>query len=217
MRTAIFRLNILFILAGLFLLGGCASTQLKSSWRASDDTGSKLGKVAVFMLEQDENVRRFAEDQMVRAFPKGTVGTAGYTLFEKQESNIEAIREKLKEKGFDSILMARTVSVDKTQQNVPPTTQLVPTGPMLMGVSDPRSLDVYYKHVWGYTYQTTPGYVANQTTIVIETVLYRLPSGRPIWSAVSETRNPGSQAAMVQDLVGLIDRQLVKEGLVAEK
>ena len=42
---------------------------------------------------------------------------------------------------------ARTVSVDKTQQNVPPTTQLVPTGPMLMGVSDPRALDVYYKHV----------------------------------------------------------------------
>lgn len=198
-------------------LAGCASTELKSTWRSPEDRGPAMRKVAVFMLAPDENVRRFAEDQMVRTLPKGTTGTAGYTLFDKPESNIETIRGKLKEKGYDSILMARTVSVDKSQQNVPPSTQLVPTGPMLVGVSDPRSLDVYYRHVWGYTYQTTPGYVANLTTIVIETVLYRLPSGQAVWSAVSETRNPSSQAAMVQDLVALIDKQLTKEGLVAEK
>lgn len=201
-----------------FLLGltGCATTELKSTWRAQDDQGPALKKVAVFMLAADENVRRFAEDQMVRSLPKGTRGTAGYTLFDKPESNIETIRGKLKEKGYDAILMARTVSIDKTQQNVPPSTQLVPTGPMLIGVSDPKSLDIYYRHVWGYTYQTTPGYVANLTTIVIETVLYRLPGGQAVWSAVSETRNPNSQAEMIQELVSLIDRQLTKDGLLAK-
>jgi hypothetical protein len=93
---------------------------------------------------------------------------------------------------------------------------LVPTGPVLVGVADPRSLDVYYRHVWGYTYQTTPGYVANLTTIAIETVLYRLPAGQAVWSAVSESRNPSSQADMVRELVSLIDKQLTKEGLVAQ-
>lgn len=208
----------LTMLCGLaFGLGGCVSTQLKSTWRAPDDSGPQLRKVAVFMLTPEENVRRFAEDQMVRALPKGTTGIAGYTLFEKPESNIETIRGRLKEMGYDSILMARTISVDKTQQNIPPSTQIVPTGPILVGVADPRSLDVYYRHVWGYTYQTTPGYVADLTTIVIETVLYRLPSGQAVWSAVSESRNPSSQADMVQELVGLIDRQLTKDGLVAGK
>lgn len=208
----------LFVLScGLVLatLAGCVSTQLKSTWRAPDDHGPSLRKVAVFMFAPDENLRRFAEDQMVRALPKGTTGTPGYSLFDKPESNIDAIRGKLKEMGYDSILMARTVSVDQTQQNVPPTTQLVPTGPILMGVADPRSLDVYYRHVWGYTYQTTPGYVAHLTTIVIETVLYRLPAGQAVWSAVAESRNPNSQADMVQELVRLVDRQLTKEGLVA--
>lgn len=200
----------------IFGLAGCVSTELKSTWRADDDKGPKLRKVAVFMLAADENVRRFAEDQMVRSLPKGTKGTAGYSLFDKPESNIEVIREKLKEKGYDSILMARTVSVDKTQQHVPPTTQLVPTGPVFVGVADPRSLDIYYRHVWGYTYQTTPGYVANLTTIAIETVLYRLPAGQAVWSAVSESRNPSSQADMVRELVTLIDKQLTKEGLVGQ-
>lgn len=198
-------------------LSGCETTELKSTWRSTEDHGQKLQKVAVFMLAPDENVRRFAEDQMVRSLPKGTKGTAGYTLFDKPESNIETIRGKLKEKGYDSILMARTVSIDKTQQNVPAMTQIVPTGPMLIGVTDPRSLDVYYRHVWGYTYQTTPAYVANMTTIVIETVLYRLPSGQAVWSAVSETRNPNSQAEMVTELVRLIEKQLTKEGLVADR
>lgn len=211
------KFSVVMVFCGLLaLLSGCVSTQLKSSWRAGDDQGPKLRKVAVFMLTSDENVRRFAEDQMVRSLPKGTKGTAGYSLFDKPESNIETIREKLQEKGFDSILMARTVSVDKTQHQVPPTTQVVPTGPLLVGVGDPKSLDVYYRHVWGYTYQTTPGYLADLTTIVIETVLYRLPSGQAVWSAVSETRNPTSQADMVQELVVLIDKQLTKEGLVAE-
>ena len=205
-------LGLLFI-----ILSGCATTEIKSTWRSADDKGPSLRKVAVFMLAADENVRRFAEDQMVRTLPKGTVGTAGYTLFNKPESNIETIRGTLREQGYDSILMARTVSVDKTQQSVPPTTQLVPTGPMLVGVNDPKSLDVYYRHVWGYTYQTTPGYVANLTTIVIETVLYRLPDGQAVWSAVSETRNPNSQADMVQELVRLIDKQLTKEGFLAGK
>ena len=73
-------------------LTGCASTELKSTWRAEDDAGPALRKIAVFMLATDENVRRFAEDQMVRTLPKGTKGTAGYSLFEKPEANIETIR-----------------------------------------------------------------------------------------------------------------------------
>ena len=206
-----------YLFVAVLFLAGCGSTAIKSTWRAEDDKGPVLRKVAVFMLTPDENVRRFAEDQMVRSLPKGTKGTAGYTLFDKPESNIGAIRDKLKKEGYDSILMARTVSVDKTQQKVPPTTQLVPSGPMLVGVNDPKSLDVYYRHVWGYTYQTTPGYVANLTTIVIDTVLYRLPDGQAVWSAVSESHNPRSQAEMVQELVKLIDQHLVKEGLVEGK
>jgi hypothetical protein len=203
------------------LLGGCASTELKSTWRSPDDQGAPIAKVAVLMLAADDNLRRFAEDQAVRSLPPSTRGVAGYTMFEKPEADVGKLRDKLNQQGFDAILITRTVSVDKTQTQVPPTTQLVPTGPMLLPTTrlstDGKTLDTYYSHAWGYTYQTTPGYTAKMTTIVVESVLYRLPQGTAVWSAVTETRNPNSKADMVQDLVQLIEKELAKEGFIARK
>lgn len=205
----------------VLLLAGCASTELKSTWRAPDDRGAPIAKVAVLMLETDENLRRFAEDQMVRSLPGSTRGVAGYTLFEKPEADVGKLKDRLNQQGFDAVLITRTVSVDKTKTQVPPTTQLVPTGPLLLPTTrlstDGKTLDTYYSHAWGYTYQTTPGYTADLTTIVVESVLYRLPQGGAVWSAVTETHNPHSKADMVQDLVRLVEQELAKEGFIARK
>lgn len=205
----------------LLLLAGCASTEIKSTWRAPDDQGAPIAKVAVLMLEADENLRRFAEDQMVRSLPGSTRGVAAYTLFEKPEADVGKLKDKLNQQGFDAVLITRTVSVDKTKTQVPPSTQMVPTGPLLLPTTrlstDGKTLDTYYSHAWGYTYQTTPGYTAQLTTIVVESVLYRLPQGAAVWSAVTETHNPHSKADMVQDLVRLVEKELAKEGFVARK
>ena len=207
--------------AAALFLSGCASTALKSTWRAPDDRGAPIGKMAVLVLEADDNLRRFAEDQMVRSLPPTTRGVAGYTLFDKPDADVGKLKDKLNQQGFDGILLVRTVSIDKTRTEVPPSTQLVPTGPLLLPTTrlstDGRTLDTYYSHAWGYTYQTTPGYTAHLTTVVVESVLYRLPQGTAAWSAVTETRNPGSKADMVQDLVELVEKQLAKDGFIAGK
>lgn len=200
------------------LLAACASTRLTSTWRSPDDSGPPMRKIAVFVLDKDENFRRFAEDQAVRSLPKGTSGLPSYRLFAQPEHDIEKVRGRLNKEGFDGVLMARTVSVDKSEQYVPPQTVPVPTGPMLVGpMVNARTLDLYYQYAWGYTYQTTPGYVAKLTNIVVETVLYRLPEGQAIWSGVSETRNPESSAERAQDLVNLVEGELSKEGLIAPR
>lgn len=205
----------LIAVLGALLFSGCASTRMVSTWRAPDHAGPPLAKIAVFVLNADENLRRFAEDQTVRSLPPGTSGLASYRLFEKPEQNIETVKGRLAKDGFDGVLMARTVSVDKTTQYVPAQTYPVPIGPILARpFINARTLDVYYPYVWGYSYQTTPAYSAELTTIVVETVLYRLPDGQAVWSGVSETRNPESKLEMVQDLVGLVERQLAREGLI---
>ena len=201
------------------LLTACASTQLRSTWRAQDYAGPPLKKVAIFVLNEDENMRRFGEDQAVRSFPKGTLAVPSYKLFEQPEKDLDKVKGRLSREGFDGVLMARTVSVDRTQEYVPPQTVSVPTGPVLVGPvfsSNPnsRNLDVYYTYVWGHTYQTMPGYTAEVTTVVIETVLYGLPTGQPLWSGVSETRNPASKVEMVAELAKLLEKQLSKEGLI---
>lgn len=204
------------------VLSACASTKLRSSWTAPEFKGPPVKKVAIFMLHKDENLRRFAEDQAARSFPRGTQVVQSYRLFDKPEQNLDKIKEGLSKEGFDGVLMARTISVDRTQEYVPPQTVSVPTGPILVGPTfstndKTKNLDVFYTYVWGNTYQTLPGYTADVTTVIVETVLYRLPTGEALWSGVSETRNPHSQAEMVQDLVELVEKQLSKGGLIAER
>lgn len=201
------------------LLAACASTQMRSTWRAENYAGPPLKKVAIFMLSEDENMRRFAEDQAARGFPRGTVAVPSYKLFEQPEKDLDKVKGRLSQEGFDGALMARTVSVDRTQEYVPPQTVAVPSGPVLVGPifgtnPNSRNLDVYYAHVWGHTYQTMPGYTADITTVVVETVLYGLPKGEALWSGISETRNPASKAEMVSDLSRLIEKQLSKEKLI---
>ena len=52
------------------------------------------------------------------------------------------------------------------------------------------------------------------TTVVVETLLYRLPEGKPVWTAVSETLNPRSSAQVVEELIKLLGGKLQSEGLL---
>lgn len=203
-------------------LVACASTQLRSTWRADDYAGPPLKKVAIFVLNEDENMRRFAEDQTARSFPKGTAAVPSYKLFSQPEKDVDKVKDRLSREGFDGVLMASTISIDRSREYVPPQTVSVPTGPVLVGPvfsTNPQSqnLDVFYSHVWGYTYQTMPGYTADVTTVVIETVLYGLPAGQPLWSGVSETRNPASKAETVAELSKLVEKELSRAGLIGGK
>ncbi len=205
-------------LVGMVFLSGCGSTSLRSTWVDEDYGGGQLKKIAVFVLHEDANLSRFAEDQAARVFPRGTQAIASYKLFDIPEQDVDKVKDRLAADGFDGALMARTISVDKSREYVPSRTVVVPTGPILVGpIVDPVRMERYYTHVWGHTYQTVPGYVADTTTVVIESVLYVLPEGRPIWSAVSESRNARSGADLVQELVALLEKQLSRKGLIGGK
>ena len=204
------------------LLGGCAATtEVKNTWRAHDDARTPIGKLAVLVLDADDSLRRYMEDQTVRSLPVSTKATAAYSLFDKPEGDVGKLKEKLVSQGFDALLITRTVSVDKTKTQVPASTQLVPAGPMLLPTTrqstDGKTLETYYTHTFGYTYQTTPGYTATYTTVSRETVLYRLPKGEAVWSAVTESVSGRSKVDMAQDLINLIEKEMAKEGLIAGK
>lgn len=206
------------ILVVAAFLSSCASTQLTSTWRSPEFSGPPPKKIAIFVLDPDENMRRFAEDQMARSLPPGTQAVPSYRLFDKPEKDLDRVKGRLAREGFDAALMARTISYDKTREYVPPHTYPVPTGPILVGpLFDARTLDIYYSQVWGTTYMTQPGYMTDVVRIVVETVMYRLPDGHAIWSAVSESENPGTKAEMVRELVWLVRGRLVADGMVAVK
>lgn len=197
----------------LALLAGCASTSLISSWESPDYRGGPVKKLAVFVMVQDESLRRFAEDHMVQKIPPGTVATAGHALFDKPGGDKDKVRARLIEDGYDSVLVSRLVAVEKTQSYVPPQTHFIQTGPYLGAMPYYGNFVGYYGQGYGMV-QTTPGYTVENTTVVVETVLYKLPDDKPVWTATTQSLDPRSRSEMVQAISNIVDVELEKRGLV---
>lgn len=204
------RLGLLAVLATLF--AGCATSKLASTWRDPDDRGTPLKKVAVFVVSKDDNQRRFAEDMAVRSLPRGTVGVPSYKLSAQPEQDAEKLKSLLAKDGFDGAVVARLVSHDRNQTYVPPQTHIVPSGPAPLY---PHYRSFYGYYGWAYQSYTTPGYVAETERIIVETMVYRLPEGKPVWSGVTESVNPESSLDLVQELVRILKAELQKSGLIA--
>lgn len=206
-------LRLAWLFAVAALLAACASTHVASTWRDPQDKAGPVTKLIVFAAAKDDAIRRLAENRAVQSLPPGTVGVPSYTLFEKLDPDEAKIKERLKKEGFDGALVSRVASVDRNQEYVPPQTHIVQ--PYYGYAYSPyyRSFYSYYPYAQSYT---TPGYVTETTRYVVETLLYRLPDGKPVWSAVSETVNPNSSIAMVNEIVRLVGEELRRNKLLRE-
>jgi hypothetical protein len=202
-------LRLLALASSTLLLGACADTQLTSTWTNPQYNGVPMTKTAVIVLAKDENTRRYAEDQMIQQLPKGASAVAGHTLFEKpEEAKVDAVRAKLIQDGFDSVLVSRLVTVDKTQSYVPPQTYTYGGVQPYYG-----SFPGYYGQNYASVY-TTPGYTVENITVVVETLLYRLPEGMLVWTATTQTLNPQSRPEMAQAITYVIGDGLKKKHLL---
>jgi hypothetical protein len=203
--------------AAALVLAACASTKLMSSWRNPQYTGPAMKKVAVFVLVKDDNLRRFAEDQMVQNMPPGAVAVASHRLFDRLEEDHEKVMGRLVKDGFDGVLVSRLVALDKTQTYVPPQTYVTPVpAPVVAPYPYYGRFYGYYGpgYATAYTTTTAPGYTVDNTTAVVETMLYRVPDDLPVWSGTTKSLNPQSKPEMIQAIADLVESELIKQRLV---
>ncbi|MCB1957958.1 MAG: hypothetical protein KDG55_19920 [Rhodocyclaceae bacterium] len=196
------------------LLSACASTTIRNSWIDATDVAGPPKKMAVFVAVTDDNVRRMAEDLTVRSMPAEVGAVPSYTLELAPDLNEAALRDRLAPMGFDAALVARLVSDDTTEQYVPPQTQFMPD-PLFIGLR-PYHRSFYAYYPVAYTY-TTPGYTATTRHVVVDTVLYRLPAGKPVWSALTESVNPESSVQLVDELIETLGDEMRVHGLLPKK
>jgi hypothetical protein len=199
----------LLLAAATCFLSACATTTINSTWRDEADTAGTPRKIVVFVAVKDENLRKMAENRVVQSLPPGTAPVAGHQLDLAPELEVDTVRARLVKSGFDAALVARLVSVDKSQTVIPAQTQFM-TDPMFWNVGPRyRSFYTYYPYVY-----TTPSYTVENTRVIVETLLYRLPEGKPVWTAISESINPQSSLQVVDELIKLISKKLKTEGLL---
>jgi hypothetical protein len=201
------------VLLSASLLMSCASTTMTSTWRDSHYAGGPLKKIAVIVVEKNEDLRRFVEDQATRNIPDGTQAVPGYVIFGTLDEDKDKIKKRLIQEGFDGALVGRLAAIVRDETYRPPHTYITAASPFMYGTA-PYS--TYFDGYYGYAYSVAyaPAYHREDTRYVVETLLYKLPEGKPIWTGTSESVNPNSRQELVAEITRLVGNELRKEKLV---
>ncbi len=212
MRATSVYLLVLLMAAALF--AACATTKVVSVWKDASYQG-KLRKVFVYAILKNQTNRRIAEDEFVNRFKAGGVDAVpSYTVFPGNELvKKEALDEKLKTQGFDTLLLTRLTGSKEEQVQVPGTVTYQPTYP---GAYHPapyyRTWPGYYSS--GYTAVYTSSYMTEQKSVMAEANLYDVATEKLIGTVATETRISGNSGKTIKAYVAVIMEELRKQKLV---
>jgi len=192
------------LLSFQFMLTACGpSTKIVNSWRDPDVVvhTNELHKFVVAALLKNESVRRATEDKMASFNPGKAIPS--YQIFGTTaiKENDEYYMNKLKQEGYDGIVILRLTKVDKDSRYVPG------TYPAYYG-----SWRGYYGAAWGGYYD--PGYYTTDKTFYVEVNVYSLPRDKLVWSGVTSTINPSSGDELFTSVINTVQQKMKEEGFL---
>jgi len=199
----------------LFILASCTSSRITSSWKSPDLQQKQYKKILVLGLlhEKDGTVRETMEEHIVADLRKlGYDATCscieyGPTTFENMKED-EAIK-KLSGGGIDAVLTVVLLNKTKERYYVPKRVGYTP-------------YDIYNRHWWGY-YSTMydriyePGYYEVSTKYFWESNFYDLEKNQLVYSAQTESFDPGSTESLAHEYGKLIVSNMTKSQVLVDQ
>jgi hypothetical protein len=180
-----------------------ADAKFTSTWGAPEarDLNFKGKKVAALVISEDLSLRMSGEEALARELTaRGIEGTAAYKQIPAPElKNPDAAKRWFERDGVAGVVALKPVSQDKVKRYTPD----VWASP-------------YYSTLWGfYPYSWSTVYVvggaATDTVIVVESLIYDVPTGKLMWAGVSESTNPKSLQKLVADIVKEAAKKIEKQ------
>jgi hypothetical protein len=193
-----------------------SNTRITGSWIDPDIKGTPKENASVFIasLSRNMEVRTKLENELAAQAAqrgiKAIKSTAFFppTFYEKLPAR-EVLLDKIKESGVDAILTVGLINKESETRYVPGTNRYYAPYPYYRWYG---GFYTYYNY-W-YPNMWDPGYYTTDKTYFMETNLYDASNEKLIWSAQSETMNPGSIDNFVRDYPKKLVEQLVKDGLL---
>jgi hypothetical protein len=187
----------------------CAGTKWVNTWTEPGAAGrAPLKKILVIGMSADMANRKAFEDSMVASL-KGykVVATPSMQVLPEGQASEEALRAKVKEGGYDGVIITRLVSVDEQTDYVPPSGGVVAGG---------YGWGPYYGGYGGwYSTVYSPGYLVNTTIVRLQTRLWGTEGeGTPLWTGVSESVDPTDVKAVSNKISFMVTKELDQHGLI---
>ena len=216
------------------LLASCSSARLTSSWTNENYTPQKYNKIMVFAIASQTSNRAAVEGAVTDELNKhGINAVSSLSMFPKSQHatgeqfdrlSREELAELLSENKVDGLLLLSLL--DKKVEEVyveGHTTTHSTTTPTPMYVEPVYNYhyngyndryDPYYNDYYVYyeTVQTTvtePGYYENQTTLYLESNLYRVSDAALVWSGQSEVVDASSIGVGAKDWAKVLAKGLI--------
>lgn len=201
----------------LSLLSACGSnTRITGSWIDPEVKGHAKENASVFLasLSRNMEVRTKLENALAAEAAarniKAVKSTEYFspTFYDKLPPREEML-DKIKQAGVDAILTVSLINKESETRYVPGNNRYYTPYPYYRWYGGFYSYTNYwYPNMWD------AGYYATDKTYFMETNLYDASTEKLIWSAQSETVNPGSIDNFVRDYPKKLVSQLVKDGLL---
>jgi hypothetical protein len=186
-----------------------AKTKLVMAWKNPEYTGPKPHRVLVIGMGNDLAMRADFEDAMSERLSRdGIEVIPGHTLLLRPDPgskpDLDYLRLQVREHKIDTVMVTRLVHYDKEVTYFAPSV-------------DTHSFYGYYGTV--YTTVYAPGYLSEDTTVQIETRVFATtpPDGELLWTGTSSSFDPKSKDKVIEDVVKLIEKELVKDQLFETK
>jgi len=164
-------------------------------------------KVAAVLIVDDDSLRVSAEEALAREISaRGPNAVPAYRIIPREElTKKDAAKGWFERAGVEGLVVLRLVKtdVDKVYSSA------------IWSSGYYGSAWDYWGYGWASVYPL--GEAREQRTITVETLLYDLKSGAPVWAGVSRTTDPKDVQSYMKRLAADIAKQLEKEGLSRTK
>lgn len=210
-------IKIAVILLACGVMFSCSPiTRVTGSWTDPAAKGKMLSGQTIFIASLTKNIKVRTElengftELMATKNVKTVKGNDYFNPeFYKKIPSEKQLQTQIKDSGAGYILTISMINKNSETRYVPGTRGYAPY-PYFGWYGGFYS---YYNYWYPMFYE--PGYYVTDKTYFMETNLYDLSTNKIVWSAQSETVNPGSIDNFVRTYPKVLVDQLVKDGLLS--
>jgi hypothetical protein len=202
----------------ILLLAACStSTRITGSWIDPETKQKPSTDRSIFVVSMTRNieVRTKLENSMAQQAALKNIKVVKSTdqfspEFYQKLPTKEQLLARIRRTGVSTILTMTLINKDSQQR-------YVRGGAMYMPYRYYGGFGGFYNY-YNFMYPTIfdPGYYVTDKRYFLESNLYDVATEKLIWSAQSETVNPGSIDNFVRDYPKVVVAQMVKDGLLTQ-
>jgi hypothetical protein len=181
------------IAAALTATAVTAAVKFTSAWTSPDarSVSFKDKRVAALLISDDLSLRMSAEEALGRELSaRGMQAVPAYRTIPTEElKNVDRAKAWLQREATAGVVTLRPVSHTTAQR----------PNAVVWTSSSYATLWEYYPYSWGAVYAIGP--TRTDTTIVVESLIFDVSTGKLVWGGVSESVNPKTLQTLVADIV----------------